>query len=242
MSRKASAEAGNKEGSQIVATYGEIMTDRGTPTERLVAFTDAVFAVIITIMVLDLRPPAQATLSALLPLWPTALSYAVSYLFFAIIWINHHRLLFFAHEATPKLIWWNFAHLFMTSLIPFSTAWIADTRLAAGPVLVYAAVFVMVNIAFLGYQQEALSQASDSEVSLTTRHFTRVRALITLGIFATATCAAYWSPLSAFGLVCCVLLIYLRPRAPGEDSERHARRKHSKPTRLPERNGKREML
>ena len=90
------------------------MAERRTPTERLVAFTDAVFAVIITIMVLDLRPPAQATLSALLPLWPTALSYAVSYLFVAIIWSNHHRLLLFAHEATPKLIWWNFALLFMT--------------------------------------------------------------------------------------------------------------------------------
>src|SRR5215471_1414719 len=83
--------------------------------------------------------------SALLPLWPTGLSYAVSYLFIAIIWTNHHRLLLFAHEATPKLIWWNFAHLFMTSLIPFSTAWIADTRLEAGPVLVYAAVFAMVR-------------------------------------------------------------------------------------------------
>jgi uncharacterized membrane protein len=114
----------------------------GTPTERLTAFSGGVFSVIITIMVLDLKPLAQAKLSALLPLWPTALSYAVSYLFVAIIWINHHRLLLFAHDATPKLIWWNFAHLFMTSLIPFSTAWIADTRLAAGPVLLYAAVFV----------------------------------------------------------------------------------------------------
>jgi uncharacterized membrane protein len=121
-----------------------------TPTERLTAFSDGVFSAIITIMVLDLKPPAQAKLSALLALWPTALSYAVSYLFVAIIWINHHRLLLFAHDATPNLIWWNFAHLFMTSLIPFSTAWIADTRLAASPVLVYAAVFVMVNIAFFG--------------------------------------------------------------------------------------------
>src|SRR5262245_30463399 len=206
------------------------MTDRGTPTERLVGFTDAVFAVIITIMVLDLKPPAEAKLSALLPLWPTALSYAVSYLFVAIIWINHHRLLLFAHEATAKLVWWNFAHLFMTSLIPFSTAWIADTRLAAGPVLFYAAVFVMVNIAFLGYQQEALSQATDNEVSPTTRRNTRVRALITLGIFATATCVAYWSPWFGFALVCCVLLIYLRPRVPGEGSGQHARRGHSNST------------
>src|SRR5262249_42257929 len=160
-----------------------VMTDEGSSTERLTAFSDSVFAVIVTIMVLELKPPTEAKLSALLPLWPTALSYAVSYLFIAIIWVNHHRLLLFAHDATPKLIWWNFAHLFMTSLIPFSTAWIADTRLASAPVLVYAAIFVVVNIAFLGYQQEALSQASNREVSRRTRRLTRVRALMTLGIF-----------------------------------------------------------
>jgi len=216
------------------------MTDRKNSTERLVAFTDAVFAVIITIMVLDLKPPAKATLSALLPLWPTVLSYAVSYLFVAIIWINHHWLLLFAHEATPKLMWWNFGHLFMTSFIPFSTAWIADTRLAAGPVLVYAGVFVMVNIAFLGYQHEALSQANDADVSGTTRKLTRVRSLITLGIFVTATCVAYWSPWSGFGLACCVLLIYLRPRVPEQGLERYARTRNSKPARLSDRDANKE--
>jgi uncharacterized membrane protein len=210
------------------------MTNSGTPTERLVTFSDGVFAVIITIMVLDLKPPGEAKLSALLPLWPTGLSYAVSYLFVAIIWINHHRLMLFAHEATPKLIWWNFAHLFMTSLIPFSTAWIARTRLAAGPVLFYAAVFVMINIAFLGYQQEALSQATDSEVSPAIRRHTRMRALTTLGIFVTAACVAYWSPRSGFALVCCVLLIYLQPRVPGEGSGQHGRRGHPNSTRVEE--------
>jgi uncharacterized membrane protein len=204
------------------------MSNKSTPTERLAAFSDAVFAVIITIMVLDLRPPAQATLSALLPLWPTALSYAVSYWFVAIIWINHHRLLRFAQDATPKLIWWNFAHLFMISLIPASTAWIAATRLAAAPVLVYAAVFVMVNIAFLAFQEETLSQASDSEVTPKTRRITRMRALITLGIFVGAACVAYWSPFFGFGLVCCVLLIYMRPRVPGEGTEWHLRSGRSK--------------
>src|SRR5258708_6182431 len=94
------------------------MSTKKTTPERLATFSDAVFAVIITIMVLDLKPPAEATLKALLPLWPTALSYAVSYLFIAIIWVNHHHLLRFAREATSQLIWWNFAHLFMVSVVP----------------------------------------------------------------------------------------------------------------------------
>jgi len=101
-------------------------------------------------------------------------------------YLDHHRLLRFANDATPKLMWWNFVHLFMVSLLPATTAWMAATRLASAPVFVYAAVFVMVNIAFLAFQQEGLSQASDNEVSPTTRRFTRVRALITLGIFAAA--------------------------------------------------------
>jgi uncharacterized membrane protein len=87
------------------------MSSSKTTPERLTAFSDGVFAVIITIMVLDLKPPAEPTLKALLPLWPTALSYAVSYLFIAIIWVNHHHLFKLTHEATPQLIWWNFAHL-----------------------------------------------------------------------------------------------------------------------------------
>jgi uncharacterized membrane protein len=128
-----------REGCRAFA-LGRVMAAQRTTPERLVAFSDAILAVIITIMVLDLRPPTQATLSALLPLWPAALSYAVSYLFIAIIWVNHHHLLRFTEHATPRMIWVNFAHLFMVSLVPFSTAWVADTRLAAVPVFVYAAV------------------------------------------------------------------------------------------------------
>src|SRR5262245_63133822 len=74
------------------AAHGGVVDKSEATSERLGAFSDAVFAVIITIMVLDLRPPPQATLAALLPLWPTALSYAVSYLFIAIVWVNHHHL------------------------------------------------------------------------------------------------------------------------------------------------------
>jgi uncharacterized membrane protein len=108
------------------------MSNKKTTPERLAAFPDGVFSVIITIMVLDLKPPTEATLKALLPPWSAALSYAVSYLFVSIIWVNHHHLLKFAGEATSQLIWWNFAHLFVVSLVPATTAWMAATKTSCG--------------------------------------------------------------------------------------------------------------
>jgi len=96
---------------------------RAATPERLSAFSDAVFAVLITVLVLDLRPPELPTYKALLLLWPTWLSYAVSYLFIAIVWANHHHLMRYATTATPRLMWFNFAHLFSVSLLPLSTAW-----------------------------------------------------------------------------------------------------------------------
>jgi hypothetical protein len=82
-----------------------------TTADRLGAFSDGVLAVIITIMVLELKAPDKTTFSALLPLWSIMISYAVSYLFIAIIWLNHHHLLRFVDRTTPALIWVNFAHL-----------------------------------------------------------------------------------------------------------------------------------
>src|SRR5438045_9005768 len=104
------------------------MLEEKATADRVAAFSDAVFAVIVTVMVLELRAPDQPTFSALWPLWPTAISYAVSYLFIAIIWINHHYLVRFVDQATLRLIWINFAHLFLVSLLPFATAWVARTR------------------------------------------------------------------------------------------------------------------
>jgi hypothetical protein len=75
----------------------------------LTALSDAVFAVVITILVLELKPLGSPTFEALVSLWPTAVSYAVSYLFIAIVWINHHHLLRYADIATSRLVWWNFA-------------------------------------------------------------------------------------------------------------------------------------
>jgi uncharacterized membrane protein len=93
-----------------------------------------------------LRAPGQPVFSALWPLWPTVISYVVSYLFVAIIWINHHYLWRFVGPPTLGLIWINFVHLFMVSLLPFATAWIARTRLASSPVVFYAGLFACASI------------------------------------------------------------------------------------------------
>ena len=171
------------------------MAEQKATPESLGAFSDGVFAVIITIMVLDLRPPPQPTLGALLPLWSAGLSYVVSYLFIAIIWVNHHHLLRFAEHATSRLIWVNFAHLFMVSLVPFSTAWVADTRLAAVPVFVYAAVFVLVNLAYCAFVWESLAQVEVEEISARMRRITRARSLLTLGMFVIAMLLSLKFPL-----------------------------------------------
>lgn len=191
------------------------MPQRKATVERLAVFSDGVFAVIITIMVLDLRPPEQPTFAALLPLWPTALSYAVSYLFIAIVWTNHHHLMRFADESTAHLIWINFAHLFMVSLVPFATAWVASTRLAVVPVFVYAAVFVLVELAYLQFEHHTLTHAVAVGISARTRRIARLRSLLALGTFIIAMLVSLKFPLCGFGLVCCALLLYLRPEPLG---------------------------
>lgn len=190
------------------------MLNKRTTPERLAAFSDGVFAVVITLMVLDLRPPAQFTLRSLLPLWPPALSYAVSYLFIAIIWVNHHYLFRFIRNVTSGVIWWNFAHLFMIALVPVATAWMAASRLAGAPVFVYALVFVLVEIAYISFERVAFSQAGNSELPPRLRQIAKIRSYLALGMFSAATAIAIWLPISGFVLVCCVLLIYLSPHLP----------------------------
>src|SRR6059058_6035564 len=142
---------------------------RKTTPERLSFFSDAIFAVLITVLVLELRPPEHPTFEALLLLWPTWLSYAVSYLFIAIVWANHHYLLRYADEATPRLLWFNFAHLFSMSLLPLSTAWMAVSRLAPQPVAFYAAVFFLVNATYIALIRELIDRAPVAEVPSTVR-------------------------------------------------------------------------
>jgi uncharacterized membrane protein len=186
--------------------------------DRLNAFSDGVFAVIITILVLELRPPHAATVAAALELWPTAVSYAISYLFLAIVWVNHHHLLRHADVATHPLIWVNFGHLFSVSLIPFSTTWIADTRLASLPVSFYASVFVAVNATYLLLCWEVVDRPGSTNVPARARRMMRIRSWATLLTFATAAVVALRYPIAGMAMIGLCLIVYLRPEAPGSKS------------------------
>ena len=188
--------------------------DTTTP-ERLIAFCDGVFAVLITVLVLDLRPPEVATFHALLERWPTLLSYAVSYVFIAIVWTNHHYLMRFATAVTPRLIWFNFAHLFSVSLLPLSTAWMAVSELAPQPVAFYAAVFFLVNLTYILLIRELIDRATARRVSAKMRRSMHVRSIATLCLFGAAAIIALRYPLLGLAVCCCCLIAYLKPHAPG---------------------------
>ena len=176
---------------------------------RISGYTDAVFAVVITIMVLELRPPSSARIGALLGLWPTVVSYVVSYLFIAIIWINHHFLMGYVKQTTLRVIWFNFIHLFFVSLLPFATAWIARTELAQAPVVVYTTLFFVTDGAYNLLEIEILRNSSD--FSAVEYGASRRRSLIALALFATAVLIALLQPAAGMGFIVLALLLHLRP-------------------------------
>jgi len=187
---------------------------KATP-ERLRTFSDGVFAVLITILVLELRPPHHPTFHALLLHWPAWLSYAVSYIFIAIVWTNHHYLMRYATEATHRLLWFNFAHLFSMSLLPLSTAWMAVSELAPQPVAFYAAVFFLVNATYICLIWELVDAVDD--IPPTVRRVMRWRSIITLCLFGAAAIVALKYPLGGLGICICCLIVYLRPAPPGAE-------------------------
>ena len=121
----------------------------------------------------------------------------------------------FVGRPTLGLIWINFGHLFMVSLLPFATAWIARTRLASVPVACYAGLFVCIDIAYNVFEREVLVRADATRVSKRTRRMARWRSLVVLSMFATAMLVAFVAPRLGFGLICGALILHLRPEAPG---------------------------
>jgi uncharacterized membrane protein len=117
-------------------------------TGRVEAFSDGVIAIIITIMVLELRPPHDVTLASLRPLLPVFGSYAMSYVYIGIYWSNHHHLFHAAQHVDGRCLWANLHLLFWLSLVPFVTAWMGENHFATWPIALYGTVLLLAAIAY----------------------------------------------------------------------------------------------
>jgi uncharacterized membrane protein len=132
-------------------------------TNRLEAFSDGVLAIIITIMVLELKVPHDANLAALRPLLPVFLSYVLSFVYLGIYWNNHHHMLHACKKVTGPMLWANLHLLFWLSLVPFVTGWMGENHVAATPTAIYGFVFLMAAIAYYVLQQTIIrSQGKES--------------------------------------------------------------------------------
>jgi len=131
---------------------------------RLEAFSDGVLAIIITIMVLELKVPRSGELAALGPVWPTFLSYVLSYIYVGIYWNNHHYLFQTTRRVSAGILWSNLHLLFWLSLFPFATAWMGQNHVAAMPTAIYGVVLLMAGVAYYVLQWAILAHEGKSSV------------------------------------------------------------------------------
>ena len=127
---------------------------------RLEAFSDGVLAIIITIMVLEMKVPHGDDIAVLKPLLPVLLAYALSFLYIGIYWTNHHHMLHTLHKVTGPILWANLHLLFWLSLFPFTTGWMSENHFAAAPAALYGAVLLMAAIAYWTLQQLIIAAQS----------------------------------------------------------------------------------
>jgi uncharacterized membrane protein len=180
---------------------------------RLEAFSDGVIAIIITIMVLELKVPHGADPRLLLGVWPVMLSYALSFLVIAIYWVNHHNLLHSAKHATTAVLWCNIFWLFCISLIPFATAYMGENAFTPFSTAIYAGVLLLAGVSYVPLRAAVAAQ-SKGEARY---HTIWVRAArknyLSLALYAAAVPLAFVHPAIALVLAFMVAAIYFIPNA-----------------------------
>jgi uncharacterized membrane protein len=177
---------------------------------RLEAFSDGVIAIIITIMVLELKVPHGDTLDALAPLLPNFLSYVLSFVYVGIYWNNHHHMLHTCERVTGPILWANLHLLFWLSLFPITTAWLGDHHLAAAPSALYGAVLMMAALAYRLLQQLIVTaQGPDSLLRKAVGADWKGKASPIL--YFAGTVAAFRSPWIAQSLYALVAVLWFVP-------------------------------
>ncbi len=179
-------------------------------TTRLEAFSDGVLAIIITIMVLELKVPHGVELAALNPLLPRLLSYVLSFIYVGIYWNNHHHLFQATEQVTGGILWANLHLLFWLSLFPFTTGWMGENELAAIPTAVYGFVLLMAAIAYVILERAII--AKEGRDSLVAQAVGREwKGKLSLVLYVAAIPLAFVSSWIASGLYAFAALLWLIP-------------------------------
>jgi uncharacterized membrane protein len=177
---------------------------------RLEAFSDGVIAIIITIMVLELKVPHGDTVDALVPLVPNFLSYVLSFIYVGIYWNNHHHMLHTCESVTGPILWANLHLLFWLSLFPITTAWIGDNPTARAPSALYGVPLLMAAIAYWMLQQRIIAaQGPDSLLKKAVGSDWKGK--MSPVIYSAGIAAAFFSPRAAQALYLLVALVWLVP-------------------------------
>jgi len=176
---------------------------------RLEAFSDGVMAIIITIMVLELKVPHGSDLSMLRPLIPVFLSYVLSFIYIGIYWNNHHHLLQAIHQVNGRILWANLHLLFWLSLIPFVTAWMGENHLAALPVALYGTVLMLAGTAYFILTRTLISHhGKDSTLAIAVGE--DLKGKLSVIIYAVAIAISFintWIPCALYVLVAAMWFI-----------------------------------
>ena len=177
---------------------------------RLEAFSDGVIAIIITIMVLELKVPHGDSISALSPLLPVFISYILSFVFIGIYWNNHHHLLQIANKINGPILWANIHLLFWLSLVPFATAWMGENEFSNLPVALYGIVLLMSGIAYFILTVRLVAHhGKDSKIAKAIGK--DIKGKISLGIYLTAIPFAFYNSWISFAAYIFVAIIWLMP-------------------------------
>jgi TMEM175 potassium channel family protein len=178
---------------------------------RLEAFSDGVLAIIITIMVLELRVPhGDTSLAALQPLWGVFLSYVLSFIYIGIYWNNHHHMLHTTHTVTGGILWANLHLLFWLSLVPFVTGWMGENHFAAVPTASYGVILLMAAMAYWNLQRVIIrSQGANSILGRAVGNDRKGK--LSPALYVAGILAALIAPAAASLIYCFVALWWLVP-------------------------------
>jgi TMEM175 potassium channel family protein len=188
-----------------------LLGDQPLTPGRLEAFSDGVIAIILTIMVLELKTPVSADPRALLHEWPIFISYVISYFYIAVYWINHHHLFHRVKHVDLLILWANVALLFFMSLIPFFTEWMESTRLSPFPTALYAAVMLVAGAAFSVLDRAVGRQGIGEADMVLVRRAAQRKNLIAIGIYAVAIPIAFYRATISLALIFLIALLYAVP-------------------------------